>query len=206
MMADKQLEHWDPLGTMNPIDLLDEEHRLFLDACAALETVADKLPDEADLELAQSAAEVLLRNQPGHHEDEFAGLFPLLRRNVGREHTLSRILDQLEVHRTQDIDILTEIAEVLQIDISNKRPHNPGMLGYMLRSYFTNERRHIAWERQFILPAARILLTESDVGQLADKLRASNRFLTVDNDRLAVRKAITPAGKCWACHVKSTQH
>lgn len=206
-MTEKSVIEPQRLAAGDPIDLLDEEHRLFLDACAAFECVADGLPDEADLSLAESAAEVLLRHQPHHYEDECKGLFPLVRSKIGNSHTIARVIDQLESHRAQDIDVLTEIAEVLHAGAGHKRPSNPGMFGYMLRSYFTSERRQIAWERQIVMPAARLLLSQSELQGLARRLHDSERFEPgTSEEPFTVRRAITPGGQCWACYIKSPTH
>ena len=154
----------------DPISLLEAEHRLFLEICATLESVADGLPDSADIALAQNAAENLAKYQTGHYKDESEILFPAVRERVGKEHSLTRTLNLLEFQRAQDIDLLSEIREVLQTGIIGSRPENPNMFGYMLRSYFTSERRQISWERQIILPAARTLLTEKDLALLAKRL------------------------------------
>lgn len=186
--------------TTGPIGLLDQEHALFLDVCAAFERVADGLPDEADFDLARSAADILLRTLPGHIDDESAVLFPCLRACVGSGHLITSVLDELDAQRLQDADMLTELADVLQSDIEGKRARNPAMLGYMLRNYFNSERRQIAWERRIVLPAARMLLSEQDLSRLDSRLQLSGRFSLGSDARLTVRQAITPSGACWACN------
>ncbi|HUS98443.1 MAG TPA: hemerythrin domain-containing protein, partial [Hyphomicrobiaceae bacterium] len=146
--------------SLDPIALLEDEHVLFLDICTAFEHVADRLPDEADFALARSSADSLLRHLTAHYEDESEILFPALRVRVGKDHALSRTLDLLESQRDQDVDILTEILEFLDAGDHARSPSSPSVFGYMLRSYFTSERRQIAWERRIVLPAARTLLTE----------------------------------------------
>ena len=163
-------------GAYGPIDLLEQEHAQILNACAAFERVADGLPDEADFDLARSAADMLLHRLPGHYDDETAVLFPCLSARVGTGHLITSVLEELSKQRQQDADMLNEITDVLHSEVKGKRARNPAMLGYMLRNYFNSERRQIAWERKIVLPAARMLLSENDLQRLGERLRLSGRF------------------------------
>jgi hemerythrin-like domain-containing protein len=174
----------------SPIDLLEEEHELFMKICKTFEQVADDLPEEANFDLARRAAEILNLHQPDHYADEAALLFHCLRAKVGTDHVISKTLDQLERHRIQDADILIELNEVLNFGVRSRRPDNPEMLGYMLRFYFIGERRQIEWERAIVLPAARILMSETDLARLHDRLSASDRFKPAGPNRLTVRHSI----------------
>lgn len=174
----------------SPLDLLDAEHQLFVDICNVFEQVADGLPDDADLDLARRAADILTVHQTGHYEDETTILFPCLRQKVGSDHVIAKTLDQLEKQRLQDTDILIELNEVLHFGARGQRPDNPDMLGYMLRFYFTSERRQIDWERSIVLPAARMLMSESDLASLQDRLSASERFVPAGLEGFKVRHSI----------------
>lgn len=188
----------------DPLDILDEEHSIFLDVCAVLENVADGLPDEADLCLAVKAADIVVRYQSDHYASESGVLFPALRQKVGSDHLIARILDQLDSHREQDVDVANEILDVLQSQRDGQRPANPGMIGYMLRHYFIGERRQIAWERRIVLPAARMLLDEADMSRLAERLaRRNHQPMSEDPVVLAVRRAAKPVDACWARNVKT---
>jgi hemerythrin-like domain-containing protein len=176
--------------TQSPLDLLDSEHQLFVDICNVFERVADGLPDDADLDLARRAADILTIHQAGHYDDETGILFPCLRKKLGGDHVISRTLDQLERHRLQDTDILIELTEVLHFGARGRRPENPDMLGYMLRFYFTSERRQIDWERSIVLPAARMLMSESDLASLYERLSASERFVPSGLEGFKVRHSI----------------
>lgn len=189
----------------DPLDILDEEHSIFLDVCAVLEHVADGLPDEADLCLAVNAADIVVRHQGDHYASESGVLFPALRQKVGNDHLIARILEQLDSHREQDVDVANEILDVLQSQRDTRKPTNPGMIGYMLRHYFIGERRQIAWERRIVLPAARMLLDEADMSRLAERLaRRHQQPVSEDPTVLAVRRAAKPAVECWARNIKTT--
>lgn len=153
----------------NPLDRIMAEHRYQLDLCDTLEMIADGLPDSVDRRLVAEAVGVLQRGLTPHFKAEEQFLFPLLRTKGSGDPSLIAALDQLEAEHTRDDDISSELVEELDVLAAQGRARNPEMLGYMLRGFFEGQRRHIAWENSVIMPAARRLLSDLDLKELAGR-------------------------------------
>jgi hemerythrin-like domain-containing protein len=71
----------------------------------------------------------------------------------------------------EDSGFADEIVEAFTPVAAGAAPGNPEMLGYMLRGFFQNCRRHLAWDRDYILPEANERLTRGDLLELENKMR-----------------------------------
>ena len=151
----------------DPVSRIVAEHGFQLELCEALEFIADGLPDAVDRRLVREVIAILGHGLEAHFRAEEQLLFPLLRRRGGSDPSLIAALDQLEKEHVRDEDISAELLEELDFVATQGRARNPDMLGYMLRGFFEGQRRHIAWENSVVVPAARRLLTEEDLQQLA---------------------------------------
>lgn len=151
----------------DPIDLLERAHAFHAGLCDILEQIADSLPDEVDPLHCRQALTSLKLELPLHHKDEEVGLFPLLERRSQPEDHLSEHLAQLSLEHATDESFADELTFELESLSQGERPHNPNMLGYMLRGFFESYRRHLHWENTVLLPLARKRLTKGDLEQLA---------------------------------------
>lgn len=125
-------------------------HHEMLRLCAALEAVADDLPDGVDrlqcLALAGSLLPVL---RSGHRFEE-EQVFPPVEARTGEAGVIRR----LKTEHVEDDCNAQELTQVL-LAIGQGHPiYNPEAVGYMLRAFFGTMRRHIAFERDHILRVA----------------------------------------------------
>jgi len=155
----------------DPIDRLEQAHAFHAGLCDMLESIADSLPDEVDPLQCRQALTSLQIELPLHHKDEEVGLFPLLERRARPKDNLSEHLAQLSLEHATDESFADELSQELDSLSRGERPHNPNMLGYMLRGFFESYRRHLHWENTVLLPLARKRLTESDLGVLAKTMQ-----------------------------------
>ncbi|MEZ5843923.1 MAG: hemerythrin domain-containing protein [Hyphomicrobiaceae bacterium] len=148
------------------ITALEIDHACQLGFCDMLERIADDLPEIIDRPAARASVSVLRAGMPGHARLEEEILFPLLRRRADAAPELPAFLAQLEQEHANDHEFAHEIADELDALIEAGRARNGDMLGYMLRGYFTSQRRHIEWENATIVPLARRVLTVADLSEL----------------------------------------
>ena len=154
----------------NPLDVIVQEHALQMELCDALERIADGLPEDVDRRLCAKAAACLQYDLPLHHQDEEAGLFPLLRARAVASDGLEDILERLAAEHVTDTDFASEIVEALESLGQHGRTSNADMLGYMLRGFFERYRRHIYWENTLVIPLARLRLLPEDYAALSARL------------------------------------
>ena len=155
----------------NPVDVIAAAHHVHAQICDQLEAIADGLPDEVNSRLAANAAASLRYELPLHHLDEEQGLFPLLEKRAKPRDNITEILQPLVREHASDEGFAEELAEVLCEIGRGERVENPNMVGYMLRGFFENYRRHLCWENTLVLPLARSRLTPDDLAALNEIFR-----------------------------------
>lgn len=172
-MSDPLTQHAPSPGCwiIDPLALLDEDNALRLDLCDLLEHIADGLPDNAAPQLAQLAFAAIGRGWTNHVAFEEEALFPILRRYGSADSDLAAGLNQLAAEHANDAGLDQEIADALHGLTRGGPPRNPEMTGYLLRAHFVPMRRHVLWENAFLIPAARRLLSDDDIGTLRDWIR-----------------------------------
>lgn len=183
----------------DPLGILREEHALQNELCDLLEAIADRLPHQFDTSLALVSISMLENGLPSHMRLEEEALFPLLRQRAAHDHPLHSALDCLEHEHDRDGSTLLEITDALRDAIKASTPANPDMLGYMLRGFFESQRRHIAWENTVVLPAAREMLTASDLAQLQDWVMKSDHPRCCRQSIVALRQARQGMDVCSDC-------
>jgi len=122
--------------------------------CDQLETIADSLPYRVDrLDCIRVASRLLPLLRESHRYEEEV-LFPVFERHAdvhpGRRSTVLR----LKSEHLYDEGAAEEICERLMWIGRGGEIDNPEALGFMLRAFFDTVRRHIAFEREFVLPEA----------------------------------------------------
>lgn len=116
--------------------------------CDQLECLADSLPHHVDrmacLRLAGRL--VPLMRQAHHYEEEL--LFPLVQAQPPGAHEATIL--RLKAEHLHDEYSAEEITEELLRIGHGGRIMNPEALGFMLRAFFENVRRHLASEREHL--------------------------------------------------------
>lgn len=135
-------------GSMPRIDM-ERGHRRMLQACEELEALADQLPGDVDrLGCLMLASTLIPLLDACHHFEEAAVLpaFAQTRRNA-------EIVSRLKAEHLQDRCAAEDLVEALSAYGDGRPISNPEAFGYMLRAFFDSMRRHIAFERDHVLPA-----------------------------------------------------
>ena len=121
--------------------------------CDELEAIADALPDRVDRRkcLIVAASLPALLEQGHAYEEKY--VFPAFQRNGDSRQTRAMTVRRLKVEHMEDEASAHDLAEVLEEIGAGFPVKNPEALGFMLRAFFEAMRRHIAFEREHILPS-----------------------------------------------------
>ncbi len=133
------------------VTLIDMErgHRRMLEACDALEAIADQLPGDVDrLGCLMLAGTLIPLLDACHGFEEAVVLAAFVR--TERERTIA---GRLKGEHLQDRCAAEDLVEALLAHGHGRPISNPEAFGYMLRAFFDSMRRHIAFERDHVLPA-----------------------------------------------------
>lgn len=126
-------------------------HQTKLRLCEALEDIADRLPADVDrfrcLEIASSLVPLLRRC----HEYEEEVVYPAYVTARGSE--ASGTVSRLKAEHVEDECAAQDLSEVLLAIGHGEAIGNPEAMGFMLRAFFEAVRRHVAFEREHVLPA-----------------------------------------------------
>lgn len=160
----------------DPITVILAHHARHLSLCDLLERIADSLPDKVDIAVCGIVLEGLTERVDRHHRFEDTIFFPLLRRRAPADDRLIGSLDRLVQEHHIDEGHAGEVIELLIEIRRGALGVSPDTAGYMLRGLFEGMRRHIAYENDYILPAARRLLTPADLHELRVALSGVDRI------------------------------
>lgn len=117
--------------------------------CIQLEAIADALPSSIDTQAAMKFAQSLRSTLRRCHRLEEEIIFPSLLR---RDPQLLPILERLRNEHLEDLDNAGDIMDAVGAYIIDFQRRKSEILGYMLRCLFVSLRRHLAFDRDFILP------------------------------------------------------
>src|SRR5665213_574832 len=115
--------------------------------CDRLEHLADSLPDALNVQESLYVAQSLLPTVVMAHRFEEDKVFPLL-----RKATLPSTIDRLGFEHMGDEEYANDIILALRAYVPERRSANAETLAWMMRGFFEALRRHIAFEREHILP------------------------------------------------------
>ncbi|WP_246671978.1 MULTISPECIES: hemerythrin domain-containing protein [unclassified Mesorhizobium] len=136
-----------PEPLRNPADMR-RAHVQKLALCHILEGIADDLPSRVDrLQCLAVAADLLPLLRECHRFEEEV-VFPAFARQTGEEDTVAR----LKLEHLEDESAAADLSEALLAHGHGRPIENPEAFGYMLRAFFESMRRHIAFERDHVLP------------------------------------------------------
>lgn len=144
-----------PMPGDNTTDVARElgaHHAVQHELCDQLENVADTLPARAEIQTLLHLARVICPIVNRAHSFEETVLFPAVLKIEGRAHPLSGTLERLRFEHLEDESFAAELAEALLSFALDDRKISAETLAYMLRGFFEGVRRHIAFEKEHILP------------------------------------------------------
>lgn len=137
------------------IDILESQFSVQGRLCDFLEEIADSLPANIDVRLCQQMARSLYPTIKKAHSFEEDVLFPRLETSAVDVPSLAESIERLKDEHWEDESYAEEISSVL-IDLGMGRTnHDPEKTGYMLRGFFGGLKRHIAFEKEYLVPILR---------------------------------------------------
>lgn len=134
------------------VERLKAVHANQLRLCSDLETIADSLPDNLDPKLCLSIARMTPSLLKQAHSFEEGSVFALLRELRPRDTDLAESLERLRYEHWEDESYAEEVSTVLMDWAMCTSRRSAEATGYMLRGFFEGLRRHIAFEREHIVP------------------------------------------------------
>jgi hypothetical protein len=160
VMRDEPKGQWDELDLppqmLDPALLFSHRFRHILDEkdrfCMRLELFADLLPDGIDardcLLIAQNVVPLIYRA----HDFEERVIFSSLLAESDVSAELEQAIERLRFEHICDEEFANDLCLSLREFVMDRRHANVEALAWMLRGFFEGIRRHIAFERDYILP------------------------------------------------------
>ncbi|TCD14942.1 hemerythrin domain-containing protein [Oricola cellulosilytica] len=145
-------------GAVEACRLLVRHHDEQIALCRRLEDLADQLPDVVDTQSCLRLAKQINAMIRTAHEHEERTLFPMLLAAHDDDERLGATIERLRYEHWEDESYADEVSDGLERFVTDRASSNPETLAYMLRGFFEGLRRHIAFEREYILP---LLTSES---------------------------------------------
>ena len=138
-----------PAGIANTMQHYLREQARF---CDRLETMADLLPDGVNdrdcLLMAQNIVPLVKRA----HEFEEQTVYPLLVATPDMTPELLATLERLRFEHLGDEEFAGDLCVSLREFVTGPERCNVQSLAWMLRGFFESLRRHVAFEREHVLP------------------------------------------------------
>lgn len=128
-------------------------HEGKLALCAEIEAIADALPRGPDHSACLRLADRLVPMLRQAHRYEEDVLFPAFEAGIANPAAETSIR-RLKKEHVEDQCGAQDISEALMAIGHGAPIANPEAFGFMLRAFFETLRRHIAFEREHILPAS----------------------------------------------------
>lgn len=136
-------------GRFLPCIDIGRVHAEKLRLCDALEAIADDLPWRVDRLQCLTIASSLVPLLRECHRFEEEVVFPAFALARGQQDVVAR----LKTEHLQDDCAAEDLTEALTAHGHGLPIENPEAFGYMLRALFESMRRHVAFERDHVLPA-----------------------------------------------------
>lgn len=118
--------------------------------CDALEGIADSLPHNVDRQTCIHTAKALGQVIERAHRMEEQEIFPYLETRMASIRDPQATFERLRLEHAGDEFAAEEIIEVLLSYGSGNPTTSSEATGYMLRGFFENLRRHIAFEQELL--------------------------------------------------------
>jgi hypothetical protein len=123
--------------------------------CTELEGIADSLPDRFDSQKGLATAQRLLATIKNAHDFEESTLYPALVEKTGNPPEFLAVIERLKYEHWGDEDFAGEVFHQIRQFAAHGTPETAERLSWTLRGLFENMRRHIEFEREFLLPLSR---------------------------------------------------
>lgn len=120
--------------------------------CTELEAIADSLPDRFDSQAGLATAQRLLATVKKAHDVEEATVYPALAQKAKERPEFAAVIERLKFEHWGDEDFAGEVFHQIREFAASGRPEAAERLSWTLRGFFENMRRHIAFEKEFLLP------------------------------------------------------
>jgi hemerythrin-like domain-containing protein len=139
-------------GAVPCVDMA-QAHEEKLRLCAAIEAIADALPSAVDRVQCLRIANQLVPLLRHCHRYEEEMVFPVFEHSDGLDRAArAASVRRLRAEHVEDECAAQDLTEILLEIGHGAAIANPEALGFMLRAFFDSLRRHIAFEREHILP------------------------------------------------------
>ncbi|WP_235984425.1 hemerythrin domain-containing protein [Mesorhizobium neociceri] len=136
---------------MAPGDLMNLAHLEKLRLCSALESIADGLPN-VDCARWLGTANAIVPLLRDIHNFEETVIFPAYKACLTSAEVDLGTTGRLRLEHIKDQCFAGELAETLLAIGKGDPIESAEAIGFMLRGFFEGLRRHIAFEREHILP------------------------------------------------------
>ncbi|MGO8951861.1 MAG: hemerythrin domain-containing protein [Rhodomicrobium sp.] len=153
--------------------MVERDQQRLLRLCATLERIADGLPESRFHAKTVRPLSFLNKAFERHIFLHEKCLFPLIRSLSGSRESVAPVLAQLEFEHASDHGLVLEITSAFLNGCSGETGIDVHVLGFLLRSFFENYRRHHAWEKSILYPIARQLMDGTIAGRHDAILRMS---------------------------------
>jgi Hemerythrin HHE cation binding domain len=120
--------------------------------CRELEQIADQLPDISDRHACLNLAQRMLPLIKRAHEFEEAQIWPILSVETTTILDIKETLNRLSFEHWGDEDFAEQVFHLLRDYAQLPEREKADALAWTLRGFFQNMQRHIAFEREFLLP------------------------------------------------------
>ena len=162
----------------DPLSGFDPSARAELAFCSALEDSANQLPEFCLRRFTKFT--VALRTMPKRQEAQrMEQRLSQVAVNESNAQALSMALAMIDLEEREDADTAMELADTLDEVVDDGAVANPNALGYLMRSFFENRRRHLAWRREAFVEPARRTLEPPAFAFVTEPLRESRTELRV---------------------------
>lgn len=141
------------------LDQLSQFHEAQLALCSQLETIADSLPENFDAHQALMTARQIAPLVKRAHRFEEHEVFEIVQKESQINPMIDDSLSRLQFEHWEDEAYAEELCEALVAYASSSDHGQTDKLSYMLRGFFDNLRRHIAFEKEYIEPILRKFTT-----------------------------------------------
>lgn len=124
--------------------------------CGELEHIADCLPDSLDTHRCLETARRLQPLIHSAHRFEEDTLFPLLLQLSPHRQDLTVTIERLRCEHWGDEDFAEHIHDMIAAFVATRELASADTLSWVLRGFFQNLQRHVAYDREVILPLLRV--------------------------------------------------
>ncbi|RED12226.1 hemerythrin domain-containing protein [Pontivivens insulae] len=120
--------------------------------CDALEKIADGLPETTNAQRLLHLARTIHPTIHSAHRFEEQVLFPALEQAEADTEALSETLNRLHFEHLEDEGFAQELYDEMIGFATGQVARDAERLGYMLRGFFEGLRRHLAFEKEHLIP------------------------------------------------------